>query len=80
MLCSLYFPVNSSLGKTLQKFADEEKMISVLFEQKRKNKIPEEEHNKSIVELRDTPEHAKETTIKIVGGILDWSNKKWIRR
>ena len=73
-----YFPVNSSLGKTLQKFADEEKMISVLFEQKRKNKIPEEEHNKSIVELRDTPEHAKETTVKIVGGILDWSDKKWL--
>ena len=75
-----YFPVNSSLGKTLQKFADDNKMVSVLFEQKRKNKkkLPKEEYEKSIIELRDTPEHAKETTVKIVGGILDWSSKKWI--
>lgn len=73
-----YFPISSKIGKALQHFADEEKMITVAFEQKKKNKLPEDEANKDITELRDTPEHAKKTTVKTVAGIYDYNKDSWI--
>lgn len=73
-----YFAVASKIGKALQHFADEDKMITVIFEQKKKNKLPEDEANKDITELRDTPEHAKKTTVKTVAGIYDYNKNTWI--
>lgn len=70
-----YFPTNSSMGNVLSKFSENKMLLTVLFEQKRKKDI---DRNIPINELRPTPEIAKANTVKIVAGIYDWKENKWI--